>query len=132
MHLHTGVLALKLGDQLGHQGMAAGVGNADAQAALLAVGNVVEFLLHAPVALLKIQRILQKHLPGIGQFQGHVAHKQGTAQFLFNGGNVGAERLLGDVQALGRFGEAFFTGNHDEVIHAGKVHKTSCGVGCAG
>ena len=81
MHLHPGVLVLKLGDQLGHQGMAAGVGNANAQAALLAVGNVVEFLFHAAVALLKIQGILQKHLPGIGQFQGHMAHKQRTAQF---------------------------------------------------
>ena len=76
------VAALVFRDDRGHDGVAAGKGDADPQDALLIFSQVGKFVLHCPVFFLEVCGILPKDLSGIGELQGNMADEELAVQFL--------------------------------------------------
>ena len=87
-------------DGVGQYGAPAGVGNADAQHAALVLGDIAELLLHGGVFLAKHLGVAQQHFARIGELEGNVPHDELAAELLFHLGDIGAERLLRDVELL--------------------------------
>lgn len=116
------VAALVFRDDRGHDGVAAGKGDADPQDALLIFSQVGKFVLHCPVFFLEVCGVLAKDLSGVGEFQGNMADEELAVQLLFQIGDVGAQGLLGDVESIGGFCEAALLGGHEKVVHGKKVH----------
>ena len=52
----------------------------------------------------------------------HMPHYQLAAKFLFHTGDMGAERLLGDVQAFSGACKAELLRQHREIFHRGEIH----------
>ena len=84
----------------GHDGVAAGKGDADPQDALLIFSQVGKFVLHCPVFFLEVCGVLAKDLSGVGEFQGNMADEELAVQLLFQICNMGAQGLLGDMNFL--------------------------------
>lgn len=116
------VAALVFRDDRGHDGVAAGKGDADPQDALLIFSQVGKFVLHCPVFFLEVCGVLPKDLSGIGELQGNMADEELAVQLLFQICNMGAQGLLGDVESIGGFCEAALLGGHEKVVHGKKVH----------
>ena len=76
------VAALVFRDDRGHDGVAAGKGDADPQDALLIFSQVGKFVLHCPVFFLEVCGVLPKDLSGIGELQGNMADEELAVQFL--------------------------------------------------
>ena len=74
------VAALVFRDDRGHDGVAAGKGDADPQDALLIFSQVGKFVLHCPVFFLEVCGVLPKDLSGIGELQGNMTPSTRTAQ----------------------------------------------------
>ena len=89
----------------------------DAQNPFLVLRNVSELPQHGGLRILETARISKEHFSCIGQFKRNMTDQELTAQFLFQTRNMGAERLLCDVQLLRSFREAPLSCQYCEILH---------------
>ena len=116
-HADFGKNLLKRRNCLGKQDPSSGRCRTESQNSFLVLRDVPELPQHGRLRVLETARISQEHFPRIGQFKRNMTDQKLTAQFLFQTRNMGAERLLCDVQLLRSFREAPLSCQYCEILH---------------
>ena len=104
-------------DDVGQDCASAREGNANAQDALVVLGDVPKLLTHRGVLLAHLRCIRQEHFARIGELEWHMTHDELASEFLLELGDMRAQRLLRDMQVLCCSRETPFAGKHLEVFH---------------
>ena len=116
---------MEAADGGGHEDGAAYMGDAQPQQTGLIPGDVAQPAAEDRLSPERLLGVLKEELSGIGEAQGRLPLKKAAAQFLFQGGDVGGESLLGNEELFRRPGEVPFPGQSADVFHGLKVH-TGC------
>ena len=127
-HAHVRVHARKRLKDPRQDGPPARVGDAHAQLAALVFRDVAECALHLVARLVKALCVLQKHPPGVRQLQRRAPHHEWTAELTLERCDGRRERLLRDVQRIGRACVAALAREREKVIKGRKVHAAASGI----
>ncbi len=122
LHGYAGHVLGHAGDHLRHKHTPTAMGDTHFQHASRAVGNLAYLADHVALGLALLARVHKEDLAGGREGDGGAAHHQLRAELLFQGNQTGAQRLLGDLQLVGRLGEAFVFSQLDEPIPSFKAH----------
>lgn len=115
-YAHVRVHARKRLKDPRQDGPPACVGDAHAQLAALVFRDVAECALHLVARLVKALGVLQKHPPGVRQFQRRAPHHERAAELTLERCDGRRERLLCDVQHIGRACVAALAREREKVI----------------